>query len=120
MFFTNPLFLALLTQARPAAPPATRTLSIAPQEPGTLGPAPATLQFTVTAGGGQTEVKWAVFNQDFTASSLTPNWIIAPVANGIATFTATFNQNGQRVQVKSSDEALSALTGQVTLGSAGP
>lgn len=107
----NPTFLGVLGRRPKLPPPPARTLSLAPTNPGSLGAPPQTVTFTVTATA-QTEVKWAVLNADGSAATA---WTTIAVADDTATFDATFTATGQRVEVRSADNALSAKSEQVTL-----
>ena len=118
MMQSNPVLLGFLASGAPAVPAAPWTLSISPVAiPAFTGAGPYTQAFVVTATGGQTEVKWQVFNQDWTAVG---PWQTAAVSGTTANFTATFTASGQRVQVKSVDETIEATTDQVTIAADAP
>lgn len=93
-----------------------KTLSIAPINPGNLGTAPANWT-TVASVTGLPQVKWQVFNADGTAAGA---WVVADVVNGQASITATFTADGQKLIVKSLDDAQQAVSGLVSFGVVAP
>lgn len=86
-----------------------RTITLSPQNPGDLGTAPKNWTTTATVGG-MAQVKWAVFDTNFNARAA---WTVAPVSGGTTSITANFIAAGDRLVVKSEDDAIEAISGQV-------
>lgn len=92
-----------------------KSISISPSNPGDLGTAPKTWTTTATATG-LSQIKWAVFDTNFNSDM---TWQVVNVTNNSASITCTFKAVGDRLVVKSVDDAVETVSGQVSFSSTG-
>ncbi len=87
----------------------TRSITLAPKNPGDLGTAPA--NWTTTANAlNLPQVKWAVFDANFNSAM---EWQIVSVTNNSVSITCSFTKVGDRLVVKSLDDLVEDVSGQV-------
>lgn len=93
----------------------TKTLTLSSSSPGNLGTVPPGTWTTNVTTNGLSQFKWAVLDA---SNNLVGQWTVVNVATSNTTpITVTFTATGQKVTVRSIDEALQQTTSAATFGS---
>lgn len=94
-----------------------KSISLNPANPGDLVTPPKNWTTTAT-GVGLSQVKWAVFDNANTANDA---WVVQNLSgSGETSITATFTEANEKLVVKSMDDLVQAVSGNVSFSSVAP